>query len=183
VARRPTRPGVSRVPAQLANHLSVPGTCAREPARKGALTDTFTTGSTGYVHDGARWYDPATGNFTAQDINSYLGNPANGNRYAYAADNPANFVDPTGYDFNPVTVGYWAGVWTAVIYGCAPGAVVGFIGGAAEGPVAAVGGATVGCVINTADTAEISGAVAVLAGAGAETWNTVGAPIWHSIFG
>jgi RHS repeat-associated protein len=69
----------------------------------GALTDTFTAGSTGYVHDGARWYDPATGNFTTQDTNSFLGNPANGNRYAYAADNPVNFVDPTGNTCEPLT--------------------------------------------------------------------------------
>jgi RHS repeat-associated protein len=62
----------------------------------GALTDTYTSGSTGYVHDGAGWYNPATGIFTGQDSNSYLANPANGNRYAYAADNPANNTDPTG---------------------------------------------------------------------------------------
>jgi RHS repeat-associated protein len=62
----------------------------------GALTDTFTAGSTGYIHDGARWYNPGTGAFNSQDANSYLANPANGNRYAYAADNPANYIDPTG---------------------------------------------------------------------------------------
>jgi hypothetical protein len=39
---------------------------------------------------------PATGAFTSQDASSYLSNPANGNRYAYAADNPANYTDPTG---------------------------------------------------------------------------------------
>jgi RHS repeat-associated protein len=66
----------------------------------GALTDLSTdvTGiaSTGYVHLGNRWYNPATGSFTTQDTNSYLSDPANGNRYAYAADNPANYTDPTG---------------------------------------------------------------------------------------
>jgi RHS repeat-associated protein len=46
--------------------------------------------TTGYTHFGQRWYNPATGAFTTQDSNSYLGNPANGNRYAYAASNPAN---------------------------------------------------------------------------------------------
>ena len=62
----------------------------------GALTDTFTAGSTGYVHDGARWYNPQTGAWAGQDTNSYLNNPANGNRYAYAADNPVSNTDPTG---------------------------------------------------------------------------------------
>ena len=54
----------------------------------GSLTDTFNPGSTGYVHDGARWYSTMTSAWTSQDTSSYLDNPANGNRYAYAADNP-----------------------------------------------------------------------------------------------
>ncbi|MCW2933976.1 MAG: hypothetical protein JWM19_4938 [Actinomycetia bacterium] len=62
----------------------------------GDLADDMTAGSTGYVHDGSRWYDSATGAFTSQDASSYLSNPTNGNRYAYAADNPANYTDPTG---------------------------------------------------------------------------------------
>ena len=45
-------------------------------------TDTFTAGSTGYVHDGARWYNPQIGAFQTQDTNSYLANPTDGNRYA-----------------------------------------------------------------------------------------------------
>ena len=62
----------------------------------GSLTDTFNPGSTGYVHDGARWYSTMTSAWTSQDTSSYLDNPANGNRYAYAADNPTNNTDPTG---------------------------------------------------------------------------------------
>ncbi|MEK8108140.1 RHS repeat-associated core domain-containing protein [Micromonospora sp. M12] len=45
---------------------------------------------------GRRWYDPNTGRFTQQDSLSFLANPAIGNRYAYAAGNPVNYVDPTG---------------------------------------------------------------------------------------
>ena len=37
-----------------------------------------------------------TSAWTSQDTSSYLDNPANGNRYAYAADNPTNNTDPTG---------------------------------------------------------------------------------------
>jgi RHS repeat-associated protein len=62
----------------------------------GALTDTFTKGSTGYVHDGARWYNPQTGEFAGQDAGSYLASPANGNRFSYAGDDPVNHIDPTG---------------------------------------------------------------------------------------
>lgn len=50
--------------------------------------------TTGYTHFGQRWYSPLTGAFTTQDTNSYLGNPANGNRYAYAASNPRKLHRP-----------------------------------------------------------------------------------------
>jgi RHS repeat-associated protein len=71
----------------------------------GTLTDAFTAGSTGYVHDGSRWYNPSTGGFTSQDPNSYLADPADGNRYAYAADNPANYTDPTGQSVFDAVIG------------------------------------------------------------------------------
>jgi RHS repeat-associated protein len=53
-----------------------------------------TAPATSYLHLGSRWYDPATGAFTTQDANAYLNSPANGNRYAYAADNPARQTQP-----------------------------------------------------------------------------------------
>ena len=59
----------------------------------GALTDPAPdqgAPSAGYTHLGNRWQNPATGTFTQQDNLNQLANPANGNRYAYAADNPAN---------------------------------------------------------------------------------------------
>ena len=58
----------------------------------GALDDPAST----LLHLGDRWYNPAAGAFTSQDTNSYLDNPTDGNRYAYAADNPVNNTDPTG---------------------------------------------------------------------------------------
>jgi RHS repeat-associated protein len=67
----------------------------------GALTDPVPDESapaTGYTHLGNRWQNPATGTFTQQDSLNKLANPASANTYAYAADNPANYIDPTGQD-------------------------------------------------------------------------------------
>ncbi|MDT9684999.1 RHS repeat-associated core domain-containing protein [Streptomyces sp. TRM76323] len=52
--------------------------------------------TTGYVKYGQRWYDPAIGRFTTQDPLTFLADPAQGNRYAYAAGDPINNTDPTG---------------------------------------------------------------------------------------
>ena len=46
----------------------------------------------------ARWYDTDTGRFISED--SYLGtqeNPLSRNRYIYTANNPVNYVDPSGH--------------------------------------------------------------------------------------
>ncbi|WP_199885609.1 RHS repeat-associated core domain-containing protein [Streptomyces sp. CB00455] len=52
--------------------------------------------TTGYLKYGQRWYDPTTGRFTTQDPMTFLANPAQGNRYAYAGDDPINNIDPSG---------------------------------------------------------------------------------------
>lgn len=78
----------------------------------GALTDLHTDiagiPSTSYAHLGDRWYNPATGSFNTQDPQTRLGNPADANAYAYAADNPANNTDPTGQcgDFFSCGIGF-----------------------------------------------------------------------------
>jgi RHS repeat-associated protein len=54
--------------------------------------------TTQLVKFGARWYDPTTGNWTQQDTLNAPLDPANGNRYTYAADNPTNNTGPTGLD-------------------------------------------------------------------------------------
>src|SRR5450755_2876267 len=112
----------------------------------GALTDPagyFASdgiASTGWTHLGQRWQNPATATFTQQDNLSQLANPANGNRYAYAGDNPTNNIDPTGADF----------------WGCA---------GAILGTVAAVGG-LIAVSVATAGTADVFAAGVLIAGAG-----------------
>jgi RHS repeat-associated protein len=52
--------------------------------------------ATGLVKFGARYYSPASGRFTQQDSVVSLADPAEGNRFAYAADDPVNSADPTG---------------------------------------------------------------------------------------
>ncbi|MFI5761798.1 RHS repeat-associated core domain-containing protein [Streptomyces sp. NPDC051563] len=52
--------------------------------------------TTGYLKYGQRWYDPTTGRFTSQDPLTFLADPAQGNRYAYAGDDPINNIDPSG---------------------------------------------------------------------------------------
>lgn len=53
--------------------------------------------STGLMHYGARYYDPAIGRFISAD--TIVPNPADPqslNRYAYVRNNPINRIDPTG---------------------------------------------------------------------------------------
>ncbi len=71
----------------------------------------------------ARFYDPYLGRFISADtIVPNPGNPQDFNRYAYAADNPLRYVDPSGHtkwepptrqrapqcgEFQSVCVGWW----------------------------------------------------------------------------
>lgn len=52
--------------------------------------------ASGYTKLGQRYYNPGIGRFTQQDTTDVLDSPANGNLYAYAADSPINYIDPTG---------------------------------------------------------------------------------------
>ena len=55
---------------------------------KGGIQDR----TTGWVHFGARLYDPTTGRWTQQDTLDSPLNPANANRYAYAGDDPSTIL-------------------------------------------------------------------------------------------
>jgi len=67
-------------------------------------TDYLYTGqqfdtSTGLYSLRARYYDPGVGRFNSRDMWAYdFQNPMEFNRYVYAAGNPVNLVDPSGYD-------------------------------------------------------------------------------------
>jgi hypothetical protein len=87
----------------------------------------------------ARYLNPATGRFWTTD--SYKGtkhDPPSLHKYLYAADNPVNLVDPSGHEFNLVslqssitTIAGLAGRYVASIPGAARIAFAG--GGAAIG--------------------------------------------------
>ena len=58
----------------------------------------YTDESTGFIFLRARYYDAVSGTFLTQD--SYAGNVFDAlsqNRYAYAEDDPVNYVDPSGH--------------------------------------------------------------------------------------
>jgi len=67
-------------------------------------TDYLYTGqqfdtATGLYSLRARYYDPGVGRFNNRDTWAYdFRNPMEFNRYVYAAGNPVNLVDPSGYD-------------------------------------------------------------------------------------
>nr|WP_156610494.1 RHS repeat-associated core domain-containing protein [Auraticoccus cholistanensis] len=129
----------------------------------GAVTYSFPTrhiGSpiqdrtTGWIHYGARYYDPTTGSFTQQDSLDAPLDPLNANRYAYAGNDPINITDPRGYAgsidsagacvIGAACAGVSGGVGLAVVGSVVPvigtslGAVAGFIGGVVGGCAAGV---------------------------------------------
>ncbi|MEC5182548.1 RHS repeat-associated core domain-containing protein [Arthrobacter sp. CG_A4] len=81
--------------------------------------------TTGWIKYGQRWYNPTLGRWTQQDTLDTPLNPANANRYAFAANDPINNSDPLGLDAGGCFLG-WLGLTAGV---------VGIIGAAATIPV------------------------------------------------
>ncbi len=61
-----------------------------------AFTGGLNDRVTGWTLNGARYYDAGEGRWTQMDTLDAPLDPSNANRYAYAANNPVNYVDPTG---------------------------------------------------------------------------------------
>ncbi|MER7168165.1 RHS repeat-associated core domain-containing protein [Micromonospora sp. NPDC000207] len=98
--------------------------------------------ATNYTKYGQRWYNPIQGRFTQQDNLSFIGDPQQGNRYAYASSNPINFVDPTGLfswsglvyaSAGAAFVGGVTGCLGTILAGCGAGLAVGVVTGAVGG--------------------------------------------------
>ena len=69
------------------------GAAPNGPGYTGHVNDP----ETGLVYMQARYYDPAVGRFLSIDpVSPGAGNAFNFNRYAYAANNPARYIDPDG---------------------------------------------------------------------------------------
>ena len=151
-------------------HLTTGGTnttlTAANPYRyKGEYEDT----ATGLYKMGARYYNPATGNWTQRDSLNTIADPNNANRYAAFGDDPINSADPSGknafsdfftksvpnYFENDVSGGCIAGRnpnggcrGADELQGCASGAAQG-IGAAVIGTAGAtaIEGGISGCIV------------------------------------
>jgi RHS repeat-associated protein len=121
----------------------------------GALYDI----TSNYWHFGNRWNNAYTSNFTTQDTSNYLADPENGNRYAYASDNPVNYTDPTGT--------------CSGILGVISCAVTVLKTGAAAAGVVGAGGCAIGFIVALAPGCGVGGAIGGFVG----FWGGVG---WES---
>ncbi|WP_243706052.1 RHS repeat-associated core domain-containing protein [Micromonospora sp. KC721] len=115
--------------------------------------------STGFTKFGQRWYNPVQGRFTQQDNLSFIGNPQQGNRYAYAGGNPVNHIDPTGLAPEPNDLEYIVGT-TADFAGAGAGL------GGVVGCIATI---LAGCIEGAGAGALIGGGIGAVAGLGYST--------------
>ncbi|XAS65656.1 RHS repeat-associated core domain-containing protein [Micrococcaceae bacterium Sec5.8] len=114
---------------------------------------------TGWVKYGQRWYNPTLGRWTQQDTLDAPLNPANANRYAFAANDPINNGDPLGLLTLGSAVGFGIGLaFSAAVTGVFCAATLGGCGfvavavvGAASGGVGGLTGGAVGAAIDGQD--------------------------------
>ena len=108
---------------------------------------------TGFVHFGARDYDPVVGRWTTKDPIRFGGGQAN--LYAYVDNDPVNYIDPLGEG------GIGAGIGAA--FGTVGGFILGGAGGLVAalptGEVAAVGTVPAGAYVGAAAGAGLGAAV------------------------
>lgn len=145
---------------------------------------------TGLMHYGARLYDPALGRFISPDpIVPDPANPQVLNRYAYVANNPVNYTDPTGHAIPAIVgaalvgaaVGAAGGAlmewlvtgevtWRGPVAGAAGGAVTGSIGLLA---VAAYGTPQLAAMLAATEVGGASGLLALAGMAGGTTTRSI----------
>ncbi|MFJ1588465.1 RHS repeat-associated core domain-containing protein, partial [Streptomyces sp. NPDC088197] len=114
--------------------------------------------TTGWIKYGQRWYNPTTGRFTTQDAHSFLTDPAQGNRYAYAGDDPINNTDPTGqFGLSSVTSGLAKGLDAYDWLQAGTSLLSGDISGAASGFASISAGVVAGAVCEAATAPESAG--------------------------
>jgi RHS repeat-associated protein len=136
---------------------------------------------TGLVKFGERYYDPTVGRWTQQDpIGGSIGNPATVNRYAYAAGDPIDNIDPTGMcSFGCIV----STVTTGILSGGAAAAAC--VATAGLGCAAAVGGAVAATTfvygVTSGESPGKAATQAACAGAGAAVG--VAAPILGGVGG
>ncbi len=141
---------------------------------------------TGLYFYNARYYDPTLGRFISADsIVQAPASPQTLNRYTYAGNNPARFIDPSGNIFFVAALlalakiavvgaaigavtGAFVGAVSAAVTGqsIAGGLAAGFVSGAAFGATAFTGGALMG-VLAPAFGASLLGQASLVAVAGA----------------
>lgn len=98
--------------------------------------------ATGWVKYGQRWYNAGTGRWTQMDTLDAPLDPANANRYAYAANDPINNADPLGLATTEKLFGELIGTAVGAGFGALVTAAAAPLGGWA--PI--IGGAVGGCV-------------------------------------
>jgi RHS repeat-associated protein len=77
----------------------------------------WTDPATKRVNMAARWYNPATGQFTSRDTveQAAAPNSANFNPFAYAADNPMTGADPSGHGWWSTVKSWGSSAWHATV--------------------------------------------------------------------
>ncbi|HEV2891226.1 MAG TPA: DNRLRE domain-containing protein [Frankiaceae bacterium] len=95
---------------------------------------------TGLMKFGLRYYDAAHGRFTQRDPMAQPPDPSKANSYAYASDNPVNFIDPSGADAEDWgTALEWIGTGIGLVSSVLPNPITGLIVGTIGSAIQATG--------------------------------------------
>jgi RHS repeat-associated protein len=146
---------------------------------------------TGLLRFGARDYDPEIGRWTAKDPVGFQGGDSN--LYAYAANDPIDFMDPTGLSFMQGLTDFSAGFGDTITFGFTRwvrrkldvDAVVnpcsGFYKAGGVGAIVAVTVATSGIGGAAEEGAVASRGMGKLGGIFSKTTNAAGGEVWTSV--